>query len=184
MKKRNVLVVVDVQNDFVKGGVLAYGYPKKSNTELICERVHQALVEGYRVIATRDTHQGNSYFGTLEGEKLPVKHCIAGTHGWELVEDIQRLVDDRKIQVVNKETFGAIYLADRIEDAMLPGEDFDEIEVIGYDLSICVLANAVILRANFPNTVIKVRTALCGDVNKEMFDAACTILRAQQIEVL
>ena len=178
---KKVLVVVDVQNDFVKGGALPYGYPEKSNTELICDRVRQAVEDGDYVVATRDTHHDN-YMDTLEGKNLPVVHCMHETRGWELVDGLKSLAAENKIVVFDKPTFGTPLVAEYIRHLM-DVEEIDEIELLGYDLSICVLANAVILRSRFPNKKIKVQMDLCGDVSKETFKAACEVLHMQQIEV-
>lgn len=178
---KNVLVVVDVQNDFVEGGSLPYGWPTKSNTKLICDRVRQAVSDGDYVVATRDTHHDN-YLATLEGKKLPIVHCMHETHGWELVDGLKALAAENKIVVFDKPTFGTPLVAEYIRNLM-EGEEINEIELCGYDLSVCVLANAVILRSRFPNKKIKVQMNLCGDVNEESFKAACEVLHMQQIEV-
>lgn len=179
---KKVLVVVDVQNDFVKGGALPYGYPEKSNTELICDRVRKAVEDGNFVVATRDTHHDN-YMETLEGMKLPVKHCIHETLGWELVDGINSLAADNKIVVFDKPTFGTPLVAEHIRNIM-GGEDISEIEVIGYCTSICVLANAVILRSRFPNKKITVFKDLCGDIDEDSHNAALKVLQNQQIDVI
>lgn len=176
---KKILVVVDVQNDFVKGGVLAYGFPQKSNTESIVAYAKHILDGGNYIIATRDTHHDN-YFDTLEGKNLPIKHCIHQTKGWELVDGLKELF--YKGQIFDKPTFGTPLVAEQIRSIM-EYEDIDEIQLVGYDLSICVLANAVLLRAHFPNKQITVIPALCGDVDKKSFDAAIAVLRNQQIEI-
>ena len=179
---KKVLVVVDVQNDFVKGGALPYGFPKKSNTELICDRVRKAVEDGNFVVATRDTHHDN-YMETLEGKKLPVKHCIHETLGWELVDWLKTLAADNKIVVFDKPTFGTPLVAEHIRNIM-EGEEISEIEVIGYCMSICVLANAVILRSRFPNKKITVIKDLCGDIDEDSHNAALKVLQNQQIDVV
>ena len=179
---KKVLVVVDVQNDFVKGGVLPYGYPEKSNTDEICTYVLKTLKDGDYVIATRDTHHDN-YIETLEGQKLPVKHCIHQTNGWELVHGLACLINTASgITVFDKPTFGTPLVAEYIRGIM-ESEDIDEIQVCGYMTSICVLANAVMLRSRFPNKKITILKDLCGDVDEESQKAALTILSHQQCDI-
>ena len=179
---KKVLVVVDVQNDFVKGGALPYGYPKKSNTDEIVAYAMRNVLDGNFVVATRDTHHDN-YMETLEGKKLPVKHCIHETLGWELVDGLKTLAADNKIVVFDKPTFGTPLVAEHIRNIM-EGEDISEIEVIGYCTSICVLSNAVILRSRFPNKKITVLKDLCGDIDEDSHSAALKVLQNQQIDVI
>ena len=179
---KKILLVVDVQNDFDKGGVLPYTYPEKSNTEDICQYAARTLLNGDYVVATRDTHHDN-YRETLEGLNLPIPHCIHQTKGWELVKGLMSFAyTGNGIQIFDKPTFGTPLVAEYIRGLML-GDEIDEIQVVGYMLSICVLANAVLLRAHFPNKRIKVIPALCGDVDKKSFEAAIAVLLNQQIEI-
>ena len=202
-------VFVDVQNDFLKGGKLQFGWPEKDNLDRVVEFAKSCIEDGdFKLYATLDTHQKTEdqvielrpgeavigirdengvahriigYMSTLEGEKLPVEHCIEGSDGWQITD---KLMDEiyGKCTFVNKKTFGSFDLAELIE------EDFgkrgpEEIIICGYDLSICVLANAVILRAKFPDVKISVKLDACGDVDKEAFDAAAKTLAMQMIEV-
>ena len=177
-----VLVVVDVQNDFVKGGALAYGYPVKSNTDAIISKVKEFIANGDVVIATRDTHHDN-YLETLEGKNLPIPHCIHHTKGWDLVGELQTMANDGKIAVVDKPTFGTPLVGQFIRKLADKYGTVDEIDVIGYVTSICVAANCSILRSYMPNQKIVVLADLCGDIDKESHDAALTVLKNQQIEV-
>ena len=177
---RKVLVVVDVQNDFAKGGVLAYGYPEKSNTDAIIAKVKETLANGDFVIATRDTHH-EDYMNTLEGKMLPVEHCICLTKGWELVGELQPMAIVGKIRVVDKPTFGTSLIGSFIPEVI--DKPIDEIEVCGYCTSICVASNCSILRAQFPNTKITILQDLCGDIDEESHKAALKVLRNQQIEI-
>ena len=180
------IVFVDVQNDFVKGGKLAFGYPVEDNLQKIVDFAKEC-VDAYcndpttliRLYATRDTHDAE-YIKTLEGQKLPIEHCIEGTDGWQIVDPLMEVLLG-KATFVNKPTFGSYDLTDIIAEDV--EGTLDEIVICGYDLSICVLANAVLLRAKFPNAKITVKADLCGDVDKEAFDAAIKILQMQQIDV-
>ena len=194
------IVFVDVQNDFIKGGKLAFSYPEADNLPQVVEFAKDCVNSGNcKIYATRDTHQPTTYLGyhfegdkkvdtvsggylaSLEGQHLPVEHCIEGTDGWMIAYSLLDVLIGHAT-FVNKPTFGSYDLAGIVE------EDFgkigpEEIVICGYDLSICVVANAVMLRAKYPDTKISVKLDLCGDVDKEAFDAAVKVLRMQQIEV-
>lgn len=203
------VVFVDVQKDFVKGGKLAFGYPAEDNLQKVVDYAKQCADDAdCKIYATRDTHEATKdeivdlrpgevvigvrdedgiahritgYMSTLEGQKLPVEHCVEGTDGWQIVDPLMEVLLG-KTTFVNKPTFGSYDLADIV------AEDFgkngpEEIIICGYDLSICVLANAVLLRAKYPNVKITVKIDLCGDVDKAAFDAAVKVLQMQQIEV-
>ena len=181
------VVFVDVQKDFVKGGKLAFGSPAEDNLQKVADYAKEC-VDAYcndsttlvRIYATRDTHDAD-YMKTLEGQKLPIEHCIEGTGGWQIVDPLMEVLLG-KATFVNKPTFGSYDLADIVAEDF--GKDGpEEIIICGYDLSICCLANAVLLRAKFPNVKITVRTDLCGDVDKAAFDAAVKVLQMQQIEI-
>ena len=189
------VIFVDVQNDFVKGGALAYGYPEKSNTEKIVAFAHDCRIKGYALYATQDTHD-DDYMNTLEGRKLPVPHCVKGTPGHEVIDLLHKDADGNVIipygYMIEKPTFGSFGLADRIcrdfgdEDdysAGKYGEPLDEIIICGYDLAICVISNALLLRAARPNTKITIKKDLCGCINKETFDAAICIAKCCQIDI-
>lgn len=194
------VVFIDVQNDFIKGGKLGFGYPEADNLPKIVEFAKECVSSGdCKIYATRDTHEATlvngyhfegdnkvgtisgGYLASLEGKNLPVEHCIRETEGWMVADCLMDVVLGHAA-FIDKPTFGSYDLAEVIE------EDFgkigpDEIIICGYDLSICVLANAVMLRAKYPDRKITVKLDLCGDVDKEAFDAAAKVLRMQQIEV-
>lgn len=207
------VVFVDVQKDFVKGGKLAFGYPAEDNLQKVVDFAKQCADDtDCKIYATRDTHEKTAYedvgtiinfdrcgrvdnteqingdpvsgyLATLEGQKLPVEHCVEGTDGWQIVDPLMEVLLG-KATFVNKPTFGSYDLVDVIvEDFATEPDDPDEIVICGYDLSICVLANALLLRAKYPNVKIIVKTGLCGDVDKAAFDAAIKVLQMQQIEV-
>jgi len=211
------VVFVDVQNDFVKGGKLAFGYPSEDNVPKIVEFAKECRAKGYMLYATADTHKKTwysnaqtesgdaryGYFNTLEGKKLPVEHCIEGTDGHKiidgLVKDENRDVIIPQGHIIDKPTFGSFDLLARIDQDFVVdsfgeltrqskydgiGEKLDEIVICGYYASICVAANAILLRAKYPNVKITVRADLCGDVDKTAFDAAVKVLQMQQIDVV
>ena len=209
------VVFVDVQNDFVKGGNLAFGYPAEDNLPKIIDFAKQCVADpNCKIYATRDTHEAtkmelhsdqmvpvSGYLATLEGKKLPVEHCIEGTNGWMVVNDLMAVLDG-KVTYVNKPTFGSYDLVDIINEDFnetfqyaerlhcnvkcLPkvGGKLDEIIIVGYCTSICVLANAVLLRAKFPDLKITVMKDLCGDVNEAAHNEALQVFAMQQIDVI
>ena len=190
------VVFVDVQNDFVKGGALAYGYPEKSNTEKIIAFAHDCRAKGYALYATQDTHDDN-YMNTLEGKKLPVPHCVKGTPGHEVIDLLHKDGDGNVIiqygRMIEKNTFGSFDLVEKIymdfghEDDYSSGEygePLEEIILCGYCTSICIASNALMLRASRPNTKIVVRADLCGDVDKESHEAALRVMRNCQIDIV
>ncbi len=187
------VVFVDVQKDFVKGGKLAFGYPAEDNLQKVVDFAKRCANDAdCKIYATRDTHEATKwtekdcaqvavgYLATLEGQKLPVEHCVEGTEGWQIVDELMEVLSG-KCTFINKPTFGSYELVDIIL------EDFetapDEIVLCGYDLGICVMANAVLLRAKYPNTKIVVKADLCGCVNEQTFKAACEVLKLQQIDL-
>lgn len=205
-----IAVFVDVQNDFVSGSL---GSEKAVSTvPKIVEFAKKCVAEGYVTFATMDTHKrsrcanigmmefvkgdngecikketslpaDDGYFSTLEGKRLPVEHCIEGTYGWKIVKELADVLGDG-CSVLNKFTFGSEYLADCIEHDVGAGEKIEEIVLCGFVTSICVLANAVLLRARFPNTKITVMKDLCAGVTDEDHNAAIKVLEMQQIDVV
>lgn len=188
---RKLLIVIDVQKDFVEGGALPYGYPLESNTQKVVEFAlawakDEAHQDERLMFCTQDTHDSN-YFNTLEGKNLPVEHCKKNTVGWQFVDATD---EDYGLgwwcnKVFLKPTFGTFKIKEAIEQfERAYCEEINEIFLIGYDLSVCILSNAVILRAAFPNKKIAVLTDLCGCINKQTFDAACEVLKCQQIDLI
>ena len=195
------VVFVDVQNDFVRGGALPFGYPPEDNLPKIIDFAKKCVNDpDCKLYATRDTHEKSDslpesadgtipekhvgYLATLEGEKLPVEHCIEGTDGWNVVDSLMDVIHTH-CTFVNKPTFGSFDLCEIIdEDIKRNNCKIDEIVVLGYCTSICVLSNAVLLRAKFPDMKISVMKDLCGCVSEESHRAALKALEMQQIDVV
>ncbi len=187
------VVFVDVQNDFVKGGVLGYRYPEEPNHQKIIEFAKKCRAKGYQLFATVDSHMPTKYeivgvkqplcgyHTTYEGKFIPVPHCIDGTNGHQiidgLVKDENRDVIIPQGHILDKSTFGALNLLCRmrccIDDLHEP---LEEIIICGYCTSICVVSNALLLRANFYNIPITVVGELCGDIDKESHEAALKVM--------
>lgn len=164
------LIVVDMQNDFTAGSL------GSAHAAAIIPNVVGKVrsFEGI-VIFTRDTH-GEDYMQTQEGRKLPVMHCVKATDGWQICDELLPYVKN----VVDKITFGSIDLPWVLREF---GEPIEEIELCGLCTDICVISNAMILKAAFPETVIKVDAGCCAGVTMESHATALNAMKAVQIEV-
>lgn len=173
-----ILIVVDMQNDFIDFEKGALGsIPAQNIVPAVVEKVKN--FDG-RVYFTRDTHYEN-YSQTLEGEKLPIPHCIKGTWGWEICDELKPYAD----KIINKDTFGFTdweYLL-RVN---LDKKNYapDEIEICGLCTDICVISNALILRATYPNTKIVINEALCAGSDVVGHVAALKTMERCQIDVI
>ena len=173
---RHILVVVDIQKDFVDG---ALGTPEAvAITTRAAEKI--SSFDG-DIFVTFDTHFEN-YMETAEGIKLPVPHCIKGTPGWELDSRIAAALSSKAFTRVEKLTFGATQLPQKIKERV-GDEDFD-ITLIGLCTDICVVSNALILKANFPEKEIYVDASCCAGVTPDSHNAALTTMQMCQINIL
>ena len=173
---KHFLIVVDMQKDFVDG---ALGTPEA--VAAVPAAVRKIERFDGEIFATFDTHT-ERYMETAEGKKLPVPHCVKGTDGWELDKAIAAVLDKRGYTAVEKITFGSVDLPERIRKAA-GGETFD-VELIGLCTDICVISNALLLKANFPEAPISVDAACCAGVTPEKHEAALETMRSCQIDVL
>lgn len=171
---RKILVVIDMQNDFVDGSL------GTAEAEAIVENVKQKIrtYAPEDVFATMDTH-GEDYMNTQEGENLPVMHCIKGTEGWEIRSDIAALMPEARIY--EKPTFGSTRLAADLAD--IAREEEIRIELIGLCTDICVVSNALLLKAMMPEVEISVDASCCAGVTPEKHLAALETMRSCQIQV-
>jgi nicotinamidase-related amidase len=169
-----ILIVIDMQNDFID---MALGTKEAAAiVNQVKEKIRSYPAEN--VIATMDTH-GTNYMETQEGKNLPVEHCIKGTEGWEIRPDIQELLKGAKI--FEKPTFGSIALAEYIRD--LSEKEELELEMVGLCTDICVVSNALLLKAAMPEIRISVDAACCAGVTPEKHLAALETMRSCQIYV-
>ncbi|MBQ8600715.1 MAG: cysteine hydrolase [Clostridia bacterium] len=173
---KRFLVVVDMQKDFVDG---ALGTPEAvAVLENVAEKIEHFNGD---LFVTFDTHSEN-YLESAEGKKLPVPHCIKGTDGWLLHERIAAALKGRPCRMVEKSTFGSTELPERILSAA-GGEDFS-IQLIGLCTDICVVSNALLLKAHFPEKEIFVDSTCCAGVTPESHAAALTTMKMCQINIL
>ena len=178
MKERKILIVVDMQKDFIDGSL---GTPEAQKIiPAVAERIRACRNAGYTVIATLDTH-GEDYLETAEGKKLPVRHCIRGTEGWELNPEVREALGD--CLLVEKPTFGSVRLPEIIREGRTP-DDRLSMELIGLCTDICVISNALLLKAYFPDAEIRVTAACCAGVTPEKHLAALNTLQSCQIDVI
>lgn len=167
MKK--ILIVVDMQNDFINGalGILeAVAIVPKVRKKILTRKA-----EGYEGLFTYDTHDKN-YLETNEGRHLPVKHCIIGTEGWKLHRDM----DIQMNGFIRKSTFG--YLDWNL------GDDVEIIELVGLCTDICVVTNALILKTKYPEAEVVVDASCCAGVTPETHKAALETMKMCQINVI
>ena len=173
MKK--ILIVVDMQNDFVDG---ALGTKEAvSMVDHVVEKIENFVGD---IIVTYDTHQEN-YMDTQEGKNLPVPHCIRGTEGWELDQRVQEALNKKKYKIIEKPTFGAVELPEYVKATYDPSEI--SIELIGLCTDICVVSNALLLKAHFVETEISVDASCCAGVTPESHEAALTTMKMCQVKV-
>lgn len=173
---KHFLIVVDIQNDFVDGAL-----GTKEAVGIIENSVNKINSFDGEIIVTYDTHS-EEYLQTSEGKNLPVEHCIKGTKGFELNEKIAEALKNRDYKIVEKPTFGSVELPKLVE-SMANGEDF-EITLIGLCTDICVVSNALILKASFPEKTIKVDSSCCAGVTPETHNNALSTMKMCQIEIL
>jgi nicotinamidase-related amidase len=179
-----VLVVVDMQNDFIDG---ALGTPEaQAIVPNVKKKIEEYIERDDLIIYTRDSHNCN-YMDTREGTKLPVEHCIYGTHGWKIPLNLLPPFTYENACILNKPTFGCVELPDKIKNAFdymsFLNSEF-EIELIGLCTDICVVSNALLLKAYFYDKAdISVDATCCAGVTPESHEAALKTMEMCQINV-
>lgn len=174
MKK--ILVVVDMQHDFTDG-VLGSAEAQAA-TDKAALKIKNFDGD---IFITYDTHYDN-YSETAEGRNLPVPHCIKNTPGWELNSKIAESLEGKNFTRVEKPTFGSLKLPEIIAEKYSSSEL--EIEIIGVCTDICVVSNALLLKANFPETAITVDSSCCAGVTPESHEAALLVMRQCHINIM
>ena len=170
-----ILIVVDMQKDFVDGAL------GSEEAVAIVDNV-VSKIENFdgNIIVTYDTHSEN-YMETQEGKNLPVPHCIKGTDGWKLDSKVQAALDKKEYKAIEKPAFGSAELPEYIRANYNPDET--EIELIGLCTDICVVSNALLMKANFPETKVSVDAGCCAGVTPDSHNAALTTMKMCQINV-
>ena len=171
-----VLVVIDMQHDFVDGALGSDA--AKAIVPNVLARIETYEQEKNPVLFTRDTHQPD-YLETQEGRNLPVPHCIQGTQGWQILEQLH----SSRHAKVDKVTFGSSELPQVLEQTY--GSDaLESIELIGLCTDICVISNAMVLKAFFPEVPIIVDSSCCAGVTPQSHKNALEAMKVCQIQVL
>ena len=197
-----ILVVIDMQNDFLHGAL-----KNEKGIEIIpavVERINQYKKDNWLVVATRDTHSEN-YLQTQEGKKLPVKHCVKYSWGWRINEEIEKALGEvnsyneqlfpfRKMNdnnvvssytiVFDKYTFGSYDLANYLTKCYGHIQNNLQIELVGVCTDICVISNAMLLKAFMPEATIIVNGSLCAGVSEKSHNDALNAMGACQIEII
>lgn len=166
-----ILIVVDMQNDFITGTL-----GSADAVKIVPAVVEKVKNFDGKVIFTRDTHF-EDYMSTQEGEKLPVKHCIKDTDGWQICDELQPYANE----VVDKITFGSVNLPKVIEELT---DHIDEIELCGLCTDICVISNAMILKAAFPEVKMTVDANCCAGVTPQSHNNALEAMKSVQIDIV
>lgn len=170
------LIVVDVQNDFVDGALST-----KEAVEMFPRLLKKIKSFEGDVFMTKDTHPKN-YLEIQEGKLLPVEHCIRQTKGWEFPEALDELREQLSTVVYEKPTFGSTSLAEDLRQLHQMGK-VDSVEVVGICTDICVVSNALLLKAAMPEVPICVDASCCTGVTPEKHNEALDIMESCQILV-
>lgn len=185
-----ILVVVDVQHDFVDG--ILGSEEARAAIPNIAKKVNEyANMEDTLIVYTRDTHDGD-YYDTQEGKYLPIPHCIKNTIGWDIMPEV--LNENAAILIVDKPSFGDILLGAKITETVFEAKSFgydgiidyrpESIEVVGFCTDICVVSNCLLLKAYYPETPISVDSSCCAGVTPAKHEAALEVMRSCQIDVI
>ncbi len=172
--KNKIFIVVDMQEDFITGTL------GSAEAKEILPRVEKKVKEFEgEIIFTMDTH-GENYPDTQEGKNLPVAHCLENTPGWELAGSLDALCKKLGARVYKKGTFGSLAL---VQELKKREEEIVSIELIGVCTDICVVSNALLLKAYLPELPISVDASCCAGVTPQKHTAALETMRSCQIKV-
>lgn len=176
MEMGKLLVVVDMQNDFIDGALGSDEAVKIVDN--VCEKINNFDGD---IVYTMDTHS-KDYLSTSEGKKLPVEHCITGTDGWQLNCSVENALKKKGAydKRYMKNTFGSILLAEDLSKAYA----LKEITIIGLCTDICVISNALLLKAYMPEVKISVDGSCCAGVTPESHENALSAMKMCQIDII
>lgn len=174
-----ILVVVDMQNDFIDGSL-----GTKEAQEIVPGVVRKIQDFDGMVLATRDTH-GEDYLNSAEGLKLPVVHCVKGTEGWQIRREVEKALSGQPgSRTIDKPTFGSVELGECVKELNEEKEPVEEITLIGLCTDICVISNALLLKAYLPETPVKVEASLCAGVTPQSHEQALEAMKMCQIDII
>lgn len=170
----DILVVVDMQNDFIDGSL-----GSKEAQTIVPHVIEKIRTFQGKVLATADTHE-ETYLDTMEGKKLPVRHCIRGTKGWEIEERIHKLLSESPIE---KGTFGSRNLAEKLTE-IHKETPISSITLIGLCTDICVISNAMLCKTFLPEVPVCVDASCCAGVTPESHAQALEAMKMCHIDIL
>lgn len=173
-----ILVVVDMQKDFVNGSLGSK--EAQAIVPNVIEKIKACQADRYSIVLTQDTHDEN-YLDSTEGKYLPVKHCVKGTEGHNILDEIIDVIE--YADVIEKPTFGSYDLIYHIKD-WFTDRGIEEIQFIGVCTDICVMANCILAKTSFPDAKVVVDSSCCAGVTPESHAAALTVLKSCQVEVI
>ena len=169
---KELLIVIDMQKDFLTGALANVN--EKSVTKNVKNKIEEWRNANKEIVFTRDTHD-NNYMQTQEGKRLPVPHCIKDTDGWQIVDGLTNGTET----VFDKPTFGSIELAKYVRNG-----GYERVELVGVCTDICVVSNAILIKAFCPETIVAVDGNCCAGVTQESHEAALATMSACQIELV
>lgn len=183
MNKKNVLIVVDYQKDFVDGA-LGFESAKNLDAGIASLMEKYAKDENGIIICTFDTHT-QDYLNTQEGKKLPVEHCLEGTNGWELYGEVEmmEIMYPMKCTRIRKPTFGSYELAKKLTLIDTTQGGIETITLVGVVTNMCVISNAVIAKAACPEAEIIVLKDLVDSFDKELHQKALDVMASMQMTI-
>lgn len=175
---KRTLIVIDMQNDFIDGSLGTK--EAQAIVPNVKKKIEEYQARGDEIIFTRDTHR-EDYLETNEGKHLPVEHCIIGTEGWNIHPDL----DIESCEHIDKPTFGWKFWDTKDDaDETYYFRELNDIEIVGLCTDICVVSNALILKANYPWANITVDASCCAGVTPESHKAALTTMKMCQINII
>lgn len=182
-KVLDVLVVVDMQRDFIDGA-LGFSSAKEVDPKIAALMKEYAEKENTVIFCTFDTH-GENYMQTQEGKKLPVEHCIEGTNGWELYGEtgMMEIMYPMKCTRIKKPTFGSLELARKLQALDQSQGGIKRITLVGVVTNMCVISNAVIAKAACPEAEIVIKSDMVDSFDKELHQKALDVMASMQMTV-
>ena len=174
-----ILVVVDMQKDFIDGSL-----GTKETVAIVPDVVEKIRKFDGKVIATRDTHAEN-YLESAEGKHLPVVHCVKDTPGWQINGEVEEALRSKtEFRVIDKPTFGSVELGEYVKGLDETAETVEEITLIGLCTDICVISNALLLKAYLPEVPIRVVSSCCAGVTLQTHEQALEAMKMCQIGIV
>ena len=175
----NILVVVDMQKDFIDGSL-----GTKEAVAIVPDVVEKIRRFDGKVIATRDTHAEN-YLESAEGRHLPVVHCVKDTPGWQINGEVAEALRSRtEVRIIDKPTFGSVELGEYVKQLNDTAEPVEKITLVGLCTDICVISNALLLKAYLPEVPIEVDISCCAGVTPQSHEQAAQAMKMCQIEIV